>query len=454
MRYFVSDHWQIEWLIGLYSSPIGTDAGALSLNEIAVNRFAANARNKDFDAGETVKGLMTALVSKYFINDRSTFQSNVFYRKRDFTARLPFEAGGWVSLSRDFVGTNLSYLYQGFSNTLVTVGSSLEYQSDHRELSKNIKGQRGDLTANQIENVQNISLFQQIQWSKNKLELHQLLRWDVNNYRLIDRFANDGIQDGNQSFSNINGAMGIGYKMNRHNHIFSNFSTSFEMPTLNELTNNPNGPGFNPDLSPEKSWQVELGHRFDNKTNFNIHTSIFYINLSDQIVSYELPDTPGRSFYRNATTTSRRGIENAISFIPKKRWLIEFNYTFSDFKYGRFISGNVDFTGNYQTLIPKHKLQLNFIVPFGKIIDSQFNFGYNDEMWLDDANSQKSASYGDINFSVQTNEKFSKKLQIGLLGNNLFNIMTYSNFRVNAVASRYYEVATPMNFGCFAKVKW
>lgn len=57
-------------------------------------------------------------------------------------ARLPFEVGGWVQLERDFVGSNHSYLYTGLKNTLISAGTSAEYQRDHRILSRNIKGEK------------------------------------------------------------------------------------------------------------------------------------------------------------------------------------------------------------------------------------------------------------------------------------------------------------------------
>jgi iron complex outermembrane recepter protein len=454
LRYYISDKWEVEWLSGLYWSPKGTDPGALNTTEIAANRYAANSRNSEFLAGESVKGLMTALVSKYYFNEKTTFLSNIFYRKRDFEARLPFESGGWINLDRDFSGTNQSIIYQIIKNGALTFGSSLEYQNDHRVLYQNKKGQKGLSSANQFEKVLNVSIYQQTQWTISKWDLHQLLRWDYNHYKLSDRFEDDGIQNGNQSFKNVNSAVGVSYKFSEANHMFSNFSTTFEMPSLNELTNNPNGVGFNPALAPEKSWQVELGQRWTPMKQFNIQTSLFYIQLKDQIVAYELPNSPGRSFYRNASASDRKGIEFSASYIRNTRWRMDFNYTWSAFRYTNFMIGNLDFSGNQQTLIPKHKFQLNSTLPVTKWIDAQINFAYNSSLWLDDANTQSADAFGELNTSIATTPAFSKKISVGLLGNNLFNLMPYSNFRANAVALRYFEVATPMYFGLFVKLKY
>lgn len=444
MRYFVSDKWQLEWLSGIYWSPVGTDPGALNQSEIVDNKYAANARNKEFLAGESVKGGMTALVSKYYLNDQNIIQSTFFYRKRDFEAKLPFEAGGWVDLNRDFFGSNQSYIYSGWKNTTLSVGSSIEYQNDHRTLSRNMRGEKGKMTADQKEAVFNFSVYQQAQHIIAKWEIHQLLRWDYNSYRLTDLFIIDGVQDGSQSFHNINGAMGLSYFLNDKHQLFSNFSTAFEMPSLNELSNNPSGPGFNPDLLPERSWQVEIGHKWANADNITIQTSAFYIKLFDQLTSYEIPTTPGRSYYRNAASSDRKGLELSINYYPSPQKRIGINYTWSDFKYQEFVSGSFDFSGLKQTLIPAHKIQLNAILQPIKWISTEINMAYNSSMWLNDANTTATDGYGEINLLLSTTETFSKKIQIGISGNNLFNLMPYSNFRVNAVNMRYFEVATPM----------
>jgi iron complex outermembrane receptor protein len=39
----------------------------------------------------------------------------------------------------------------------------------------------------------------------------------------------------------LNGGLGLGYQFKNLMAVFTNISTSFEMPTLNELSNNPNG---------------------------------------------------------------------------------------------------------------------------------------------------------------------------------------------------------------------
>ncbi|MGB4959267.1 MAG: TonB-dependent receptor, partial [Saprospiraceae bacterium] len=302
----VNDHWQLEWNTSMYHSPTAEDPGALTLQEIGQNRYAANTRSIQYRAGEKVQGLSTALRSTFTINRESGLSSSIYYRKRDFEALLPFEIGGAVGLNRDFMGVSNTYEYRGWKNKLFSLGQTAEYQSDQRVLCKNSHGIKGNITADQDENVWNMGFFQQLQWTYHKLHAHQLLRYDLNQYDLVDHYLADGRQEGTLKYQNINAAFGLSLPVSHFADIFANASTSFEMPTLNELTNNPDGmSGFNENLSPERSRQVELGIKNAHHPTTSYTITMFYILVKDQIQAYELPATPGRSYYRNAPSTHR-----------------------------------------------------------------------------------------------------------------------------------------------------
>ena len=66
--------------------------------------------------------------------------------------------------------------------------------------------------------------------------------------------------------------------------------------------------GFNPNLSPSKAHNFELGWRFTTPQN-KVEATIYAINTQNEILPYELVDFPDRDFYRNAGSTTRRGIE-------------------------------------------------------------------------------------------------------------------------------------------------
>jgi len=118
-----------------------------------------------------------------------------------------------------------------------------------------------------------------------------------------------------------------------------------------------------------------------------------------------------------------------------------------------YVVNNQDYSGNFQPIVPNHKCNLRLNNTIGNIIDANFNLSFNSSMWLDDANLTKTKAYVDMNFVLATTSTLLKKVQIGVQVNNLFNTLQYSNFRANALGSRYFEAASPMHFGLFAQYK-
>jgi iron complex outermembrane receptor protein len=453
-RISINDHWQLNVNTGFYYSPVGEDPGSLTIKETEQDLFQANVRNKLFNAGESVHGFLGAVSSRFTTNNL-VLRNSMYYRRRNFEARLPFEAGGWVNLNRDFIGLTHSLDYQLLNNALITVGQSTEYQDDRRILSNNKNSSKGNNTADQNERVFNIGLYQQSQWKFSDIDIHQLIRFDINRYTLTDYFPADGNQDGDIKYNNVNGAIGVGYHGYKYLSFFANLSTAFEMPTLNELTNNPSGAGgFNDLLSAEKSIQSEVGIKYAaGDGRLTVSGAFFYILLTNQIQGYELPAFPGRTYYRNAAKTSRNGIEVDISYLPAHGLALKVNYMYSDFRYGQFVAGTKDYSGNRQTLIPVHKANVHILTNLLSLVEVDLLAGYVGAMWLDDANTVKSDWYPEINATLTTSPGLFKKVQAGIQINNMFSLMKYSNFRANAAALRYYEGASPMHFGFFVSGK-
>ncbi len=451
-RFLISDHWQLDLISSLYYSPYGEDPGALNYNEFMSTRYKANERNRQFKAGETVGGLLTAIKSVVALSDNTTFRSTLFYRKRIFTGRLPFENGGWIDLNRDFFGCSNTLEYQGNKNNRVTLGQHVEFQDDLRKLYKNTNGIKSGNTADQNERVTNLALYEQWQLNYSRLSLHQLLRYDHYVYSLTDRFLADGTQSGNKNYNRLNGALGLGYQWFSALFCFANISTTFELPALNELTNNPSGTGgFNLALRPESSVQSELGIKIKKNNNIEFDVVWFYVAISDQIQGYELAASPGKTYYRNAPSGKRFGMELTARWKPAEQVTTFLNYTYSNFKYSSFLVGTSSFSGNTQPLIPIHKLNLNFIWNMNHWAEFQLLAGFTDKMYLDDANLNNTRPYGEINLVWTTGPKLFRKYTLGFQANNVLNLMPYSNFRINAAGQRFYEAASPAHFGVFFK---
>jgi len=447
-----SDNWHLDIIGGIYFSPIGQDPGALTESEYIQNRYQANSRNVLFDAGESVHGGLAAIKSVVSVSKKSTLVSSAFYRIRDFEGRLPFKTGGWIDLERRFGGMSHLYELRLSENTILSLGQSIEIQGDRRTLSENNNGIQGVNTADQDENVLNVGMYQQMQMKILGIHVHQLVRFDYNNYTVKDYYTIDGIQDGERVFKRWNGAIGVNYPISDNIEFFTQVTTSYEMPTLNELSNNPalTG-GFNVNLAPESAVHFEVGSRWKPSNNFNISMAVYHINLTDQIIGYEIVSTPGRTYYRNAGRTARNGMEFSSVYTPKPSTEISFNYTYSHFVFKEYLSSGNDYQGNFQPLVPKHKLNLTVVSPLRDLLVTNINLGYSSNFFLDDANKAGTNGIYELNVAIYTGKKIFHRLSLGITLKNVFGLLEYSNFRANAAAQRYYEASSPMSFGVLGR---
>lgn len=445
-------NWSLTWILGYYNSPRGDDPGALTMEQFVVNPYQANTRNLQYQAGESVKGGLLSTQSLWQISKYIDVSTSFFTKKRNFEGNLPFENNGSVMLNRDFSGLmNVITCRVNKDNDLV-FGQSFEYQLDRRQLFSNLDGDRGLLGADQLESVKNFSLSEQWRFSHQNVSIHQLLRYDAFNYRLKDYYDSDGIQEGNKQFQTINGALGLEWHVSNKANVYSNMSTSFEMPTLNELTNNPNGlSDFNPSLNPEKSFQVELGMKTNKNATIRWGLAAYRIALRDQIQSYQIDDIVSKTYFRNAAKSERLGFD--LSFDSKVSNLLHLsaNYSFTHYRYVLYVDGAQDYSGNYQPLIPKHKVNLKLDISAIRIIDASISASFSSPVWLNDANTVKVSNLGDVNVLVQTNELFSKNISIGFNIHNMFNTLKYSNFRANAAGNRFFEAASRRNVSFYVK---
>jgi iron complex outermembrane receptor protein len=240
----------------------------------------------------------------------------------------------------------------------------------------------------------------------------------------------------------LNPSVGLSYKANSNDNIFFSFGTSFETPTMNELSNNPNGVGLNEDLKSSSSLNYEIGWR-KSVSNLTLEAIAYAISSENEILPYELEQFPGKNFYQNVGSTSRYGIElnSQLSF---KGGRINLSYTLSKNKFEDFIIDNNNLADNLIPGIPSQMLDLDLIFKLSRgrsLIISNRLIG---ERYADNANETLINSYNLLNIKY-SKEIFSNS-EIFLGVNNIFNQEYFDNIRINAFGKRYYEPAPKRNF--------
>ncbi len=429
---------KIVWQINYTDSPYAYDAGGLKLSEVENDRRQARKNNIDYDTYEKVKHLKTGVSWNHKRNENSFFDSYFFYQKRDFFTKLPFNFGGIISLDRDYYGLGTKYTKRyALDNRNRTLVLGLDYlnQSDDRKRYKNDLGVKGEITFDQIERFKSTGLYMLSQTSYDTgFLLRYGIRYDVN---IIRTDSSSSIM-----LDKLNPSIGLSYKVNSNDNIFFSFGTSFETPTLNELSNNPNGEGLNENLKSSSSLNYEIGWR-KAVSNLTLEAIAYVISSENEILPYELEQFPGKNFYQNVGSTSRYGLElnSQLSF---KGGRINLSYTLSKNKFEDFIIDNNNLADNLIPGIPSQMLDLDLIFKLSRgrsLIISNRLIG---ERYADNANETLISSYNLLN--IKYSKEIFKKSEIFLGVNNAFNQEYFDNIRINAFGKRYYEPAPKRNF--------
>ena len=419
-------------------SPYAYDAGGLKLSEVEEDRRQSRKNNFDYDTYEKVRHVKSGFSWKHLNDNNSFVDSYFFYQKRDFNSKLPFNYGGIIFLERDYYGIGTKYSKTFFSDNksrTVTLGIDHTNQQDDRKRFKNNLGEQGDNTFDQVEKFKSTGIYFINQTDyKSGLLFRYGIRFDENR---IGTNLEPSI-----SLNKLNPSLGVSYLLNDSNNIYFSTGTSFETPTLNELSNNPNGSGLNKNLDPSSSVNYEIGWR-KSVSNFLLQATAYLINTDNEILPYELEEFPGKNFYRNVGSTTRYGIELSSQLLFSNGKL-NLSYTNS-----KNIFKDFDLDGdNLKDLsipgIPDQILDIELIFNLSKrqsIVISNRLIG---ELYADNLNETRTSSYNLLNLTYS--KGIFKKSQLYLGVNNLLDVNYYDNIRINAFGKRYYEPAPKRNF--------
>ena len=182
-----------------------------------------------------------------------------------------------------------------------------------------------------------------------------------------------------------------------------------------------------------------------NRTFYGL--SIFHIDLQQELIPFEIASSPGRSFFVNAGSSYRNGVEAALSWHSQNGFSVDLSYTWSDFTFDRFVVDDQDFGGNQLPGLPEHfgYFGLSYAAILG--LTATFETQFSGNLYANSDNSTSVASYTVSNIRLGSEWQrghWSIRPYIGI--NNIFGEQYNSNIRINAFGGRYYEPAPERNF--------
>jgi len=444
-----SENKTIRLLSNFTHSPEAQDPGGLIQSEVDDNLRNARDRNVLYDAGESISHFKTSFQYEHVLNNNHTFNSRLFYSRRNFDGKLPFSFGGAIDLDRDYGGHSSTFTYKknkpnGVFSLLV--GYDILIQNDNRDRYKNEESILGDLVFSQVEKFHNIGVY-----SIGKIDLTSGLNIDLN--ARVDRnvlsaedlFLDNGDQSGNKNYNAFSHGLGINYKVNSNLNIYARYATSFETPTLSELSAVPeNTGGFNKELNPQESITFDLGLR--GRINDLVTYSItgFLINTKNEIVSFE---SEFRDLYRNAGKTRRYGIESNINLKTKSGFHLDGGMSIGKFLYQDYQLENIELDGESLPGIPDYQASTTFVYQLKNGFQFSIHNKFTSPIYFDDANENSIQSI----FLADIKMKYKHSIgvhQFSIYGgiNNIFNAEYLDNIRINAFGNRFMEPGPKRNY--------
>ena len=339
----------------------------------------------------------------------------------------------------------------------VAGGAEWQMQRDDRRNYVNTPntGARGAITLDQRERVDNAALFLQATSEiLSTVDVMAGLRHDRIRFTADDRLVSGTNPDdsGERTMAATSPSIGLTWRAMPRLDVFTNFTTSFETPTTSELANQQSGAGgFNPALDPQRTRSFEVG--LNARVNAGpiagtYQLSAYTANVDDALIPFEVPSAPGRQYFRNAGSTTHRGVELGTSLVLPANVVLRGAFTHTE---ARFDSYSVT-TGTTTTVYDGRSLP--GVAPSrGDVTVSwqparvflDWETKAQSRMPVNDGNSEYAADYvihgvrGGVNEIAFGPFRFAP--HVGVF--NLFDRRYMTSVVVNAFGGRYYEPGPP-----------
>lgn len=460
-------------IYGYYVNGLIKLPGSLTLKQYNENYLQANPRDASRDSKRiSNKGRLGITYNTKFGKNYNNFLEVTGYGTIKDLSRT---AATYRIFTRYGVGSNFRFINQstlaGRSNEF-SVGGDFYYQTGPINEFNNIGGIRGDeLQAITDETISNIGFYftEQYYLYKDYLSLLITGRYDRVNVAASNLLA--GFQDTSRLFDEFTPKFAINYKFNPSMSVFGSFGWGFDTPANNELDNFPfSSDGglklINPDLQPQNTVSYELGYKGEiiNKrsnifpTTF-IELSIFDTKIDNAIVPFTVD---GNVFFRNAAVVKRTGVEFGFNSQILSGLNLKAAYTYSNFRYGDYISRSIDATGNIvDEEYSGNKEPSNPDNNFSAELAYQYVYRKNytffakatvqsiGSMFVDDKNLEefKTQSYTLLGSQLGTNMTFKNFSLMAFAGlGNITNEKYVAFVQVNSDRLEFYEAGIPYNF--------
>jgi outer membrane receptor protein involved in Fe transport len=224
------------------------------------------------------------------------------------------------------------------------------------------------------------------------------LRRDDFGSKFDDRLAASTVEL--PDFAKTTGRIGATWNPTPRYGFYASWGQGFLPPTTEELINNPDGfGGFNTHIGAATSDGGEVGARGSMGKLGSYDVAAFRLDTEQDFGRYRIAGRPLETFYYNAGSSRRYGLETSLAWYPVDGLSTQLAYTYSDFKYTHAISPplplpRTTYSGTWLPNAPRHQAYLDLEYRpsprwiAGASVEAQ------SRSWVDPANSAWAWGYG------------------------------------------------------------
>ena len=445
-------------------NPLAQNPGPLTAAELRSDPAMADALSVRRDARKSAKQIQVGLSATRPIGS-GEIAASVFEGARSLDNPLTFAI---VEIGRHTYGASVhatqSTQLLGAENRFA-IGTDLQSQNDLRRnfttcadtipltrptaTCPSIMSERGAVTLDQRELVSSAGVYASDDIALgSRFGVTAGVRADDIRFEVRDRLINTKNPDdsGKRSLGAVSPVLGALMSLAPTHSLYANMSSAFETPTATELGNHPDGSaGINQDLNPQRSVTSELGMKGFFGALLSYDVAAYSTKVKDELVPFEIPNSNGRRYFRNAGRTTRRGAEVGAQLSIGPLSLMG-AYTFSAFRFDSYRTGGVVYDGNAIPGLPRSRWQTSlkaangagFVVIEGESAGTVF---------LDDANSVKGSGYTVANFRAGAGlPAGGSRFTVSAGIQNFFDRHYAASIATNAARGKFFEPASTRSF--------
>ncbi|MGG6193249.1 TonB-dependent receptor PqqU [Pantoea allii] len=373
--------------------------------------------------------------------------------------RNPSHPGGVISLTRHYQGIDTRWTHRdALFSVPVTLTGGLDYET-MREQRKGFEnfttvndvtqfGEQGNMRRNERNLMWNLDPYLQTSWQlSEKWSLDAGIRFSTVSFDSNDVYITPGNGDdsGDARYHKWLPAAALKYAFDDSWNTYLSAGRGFETPTINELSYRSDGQsGLNLGLKPATSDTVELGSK-KRLGNGLVSAAIFQTDTQDEIVADS--SSGGRTTYKNAGETRRRGLELGLDQQFNYDWRLKIAYTLLDARYRTNACGDNSCNGNRIPGIARNMLYTGLAYAPEQGFYAGAEWRYMSNIAADDSNDVRAPSYAIT--SLNSGYKWQvASWTLDLFGrvDNLFDRNYVGSVIVNESNSRYFEPAPGRNY--------